>query len=115
MAHELETMTNGQTAFVSARLSAWHQLGTVADDCMTAEEVMAKAFLGGWMVRKIHLQGVETTPDGVTIIECPDKRMTVPPTSSPAPPNIWASSAPSLTIDDLQSSPTGSVHPVCGW
>jgi phage/plasmid-like protein (TIGR03299 family) len=77
MAHELETMTNGQTAFVSARLSAWHQLGTVADDCMTAEEVMAKAFLGGWMVRKIDLQGVETTPDGVSIIECPDKRMTV--------------------------------------
>ena len=77
MAHELETMTNGQTAFVSARLSAWHQLGTVADDCMTAEEVMAKAFLGGWMVRKIALQGVETTPDGVSIIECPDKRMTV--------------------------------------
>ena len=77
MAHELETMTNGQTAFVSARLSAWHQLGTVTDDCMTAEQVMAKAFLGGWMVRKIALQGVETTPDGVTIIECPDKRMTV--------------------------------------
>jgi phage/plasmid-like protein (TIGR03299 family) len=77
MAHELETMANGQTAFVSARLSAWHQLGTVANDCMTAEEVMAKAFLGGWMVRKIALQGVETTPDGVSIIECPDKRMTV--------------------------------------
>jgi phage/plasmid-like protein (TIGR03299 family) len=77
MAHELETMANGQTAFVSARLSAWHQLGTVADDCMTAEQVMAKAFLGGWMVRKIALQGVETTPDGVSIIECPDRRMTV--------------------------------------
>lgn len=44
---------------------------------MTAEQVMAKAFLGGWMVRKIALQGVETTPDGVSIIECPDKRMTV--------------------------------------
>jgi phage/plasmid-like protein (TIGR03299 family) len=77
MAHELETMANGQTAFVSARLSAWHRLGTVTDDCMTAEQVMAKAFLGGWMVRKIDLQGIETTPDGVSIIECPDKRMTV--------------------------------------
>jgi phage/plasmid-like protein (TIGR03299 family) len=77
MAHELETLANGQTAFVSARLSAWHRLGTVTDDCMTAEDVMAKAFLGGWKVRKIDLQGVETTPDGVSIIECPDRRMTV--------------------------------------
>jgi phage/plasmid-like protein (TIGR03299 family) len=77
MAHELETFDNGQTAFVSARQSAWHRLGTVTDDCMTAEDVMAKAFLGGWKVRKIALQGVETTPDGVSIIECPDKRMTV--------------------------------------
>jgi phage/plasmid-like protein (TIGR03299 family) len=77
MAHELEQLTNGQTAFVTARVPAWHQLGTVTDDCMTAEDVMAKAFLGGWKVRKIDLQGVETTPDGVTIIECPDRRMTV--------------------------------------
>ena len=29
MPHELETFANGQTAFASARLSAWHQLGTV--------------------------------------------------------------------------------------
>src|SRR3989440_8983401 len=76
MAHELEQLANGQTAFVTARVPAWHQLGTVTDDCMTAEDVMAKAFLGGWKVRKIDLQGVETTPDGVSIIECPDRRMT---------------------------------------
>jgi hypothetical protein len=55
MAHELEQLANGQTAFVSARQSAWHQLGTVTDDCMTAEDVMAKAFLGGWKVRKIEI------------------------------------------------------------
>jgi hypothetical protein len=36
MAHELETFHNGQTAFASARQSAWHQLGTVTDECMTA-------------------------------------------------------------------------------
>src|SRR5439155_12580561 len=77
MSHELEQLANGQTAFVTARVPAWHQLGTVTDDCMTAEDVMAKAFLGGWKVRKIDLQGVETTPDGVSIIECPDRRMTV--------------------------------------
>src|SRR5262249_52989198 len=77
MAHELETAANGQTAFVTARESAWHRLGTVTDDCMTAEDGMGKAFAGGWKVRKIDIQGVETTPDGVTIIECPDRRMTV--------------------------------------
>jgi phage/plasmid-like protein (TIGR03299 family) len=77
MAHELETLANGQTAFASARLSAWHQLGTITEQCMTADELMTKAFLGGWKVRKIDLQGVEYTPDGVKIIECPDRRMTV--------------------------------------
>ncbi len=58
MAHELERLANGQTAFASARLSAWHQLGQITDDCMTAEEIMSKAWLGGWEVRKIGLQGI---------------------------------------------------------
>ena len=77
MAHELETLANGATAFASARLSAWHQLGTVTEATMSAEDLMAKAFLGGWKVRKIALQGVEVTPDGVSLIECPDRWMTV--------------------------------------
>jgi phage/plasmid-like protein (TIGR03299 family) len=77
VAHELETFANGQTAFASARLSAWHQLGTVTDGCMTAEEVMSRAWLGGWEVRKIALQGVEITDKGVTKVDCPDKYMTV--------------------------------------
>ncbi|GLY98837.1 DUF932 domain-containing protein [Actinoplanes sp. NBRC 103695] len=77
MAHELETFANGQTAFASARLSAWHQLGTVTDDCMTAEQVMSKALLGGWEVRKIAVQGIELTTKGVTKVDCPDKYMTV--------------------------------------
>ncbi|MGA5304576.1 DUF932 domain-containing protein [Nucisporomicrobium flavum] len=77
MAHELERLANGETAFASARLSAWHQLGTVTDDCMTAEEIMSKAWLGGWEVRKIALQGIEITDKGVTKVDCPDKFMTV--------------------------------------
>jgi phage/plasmid-like protein (TIGR03299 family) len=77
MAHELETLANGQTAFASARLSAWHQLGTITEACMTADEIMTKAFLGGWKVRKLALQGLEPTDTGVDIIECPDKWMTV--------------------------------------
>jgi phage/plasmid-like protein (TIGR03299 family) len=78
MAHELETLANGQTAFASARLTAWHRLGTVTADCMTAEEVMAKAWLGDWNVRKIRLQGIEeTAAGGINRIECTDKFMTV--------------------------------------
>ncbi|MBO0868625.1 MAG: DUF945 domain-containing protein, partial [Micromonosporaceae bacterium] len=77
MAHEIEQVATGAYAFASARLSAWHQLGTVTDDCMTAEDAMAKAFLGGWKVRKIDIQGVEYTENGVNVIECPDKKMTV--------------------------------------
>jgi phage/plasmid-like protein (TIGR03299 family) len=77
MAHELESMKNGATAFASARLSAWHKLGTVTETTMTADEIMTKAFLGGWKVRKINLQGVEVTDDGTRIIDVPDKYMTV--------------------------------------
>jgi phage/plasmid-like protein (TIGR03299 family) len=77
VAHELETFANGQTAFASARLSAWHQLGTITEQCMTADEIMTKALLGGWKVRKIDLQGVEVTDAGTKIIDCTDKWMTV--------------------------------------
>ena len=77
MAHELERLANGATAFASARISAWHRLGTVTEACMSAEEIMAKAFLGGWAVRKIPVFGVEVV-DGVEHrIPCDDKRMTV--------------------------------------
>ena len=77
VAHELETLANGETAFASARLTAWHQLGQITEDCMTAEEIMSKAWLGGWEVRKITLQGMEVNDKGVTKVDCPDKWMTV--------------------------------------
>jgi phage/plasmid-like protein (TIGR03299 family) len=77
MAHELETLANGQTAFASARQSAWHRLGTVTEACMSAEEIMAKAFLGGWTVRKVPVFGVETVDGVERRIACDDKRMTV--------------------------------------
>ena len=56
MSHELETFSNGQTAFVSAREDAWHRLGVVVDHTMTATEVLQKAHLAGWNVRKVPLQ-----------------------------------------------------------
>ena len=77
MPHELETFTDGTTAFASARLSAWHQLGTVTQDTMRAEEIMAAARLGDWGVRTIRTVGIDLV-DGVEVqIPADDKRMTV--------------------------------------
>lgn len=76
MAHQIETYGN-RAAFASAREDAWHTLGTVTKDCMTAEEVMRVAYLGGWNVRKIGITGYDVTADGVTSVEAPDRYMTV--------------------------------------
>lgn len=78
MAHEIERLTGGKAAFVTARVPAWHQLGEVTDRCMTAAEIMAKAFLGGWHVRKVPLAAEEPTAGGgVNRIEIPDRWATV--------------------------------------
>ncbi|MFY1703047.1 DUF932 domain-containing protein [Micromonospora sp. WMMA1923] len=77
MPHELETFADGTTAFASARLSAWHQLGTVTQDTMRAEEIMAAARLGDWGVRTIRTVGIDVV-NGVEVqIPADDKRMTV--------------------------------------
>ena len=57
MPHEIETFDDGTAAFFTARTDAWHQLGTVTRDCLTAEDVMTTAQLGGWNVRTIPLTG----------------------------------------------------------
>lgn len=56
MAHEIEQFTDGTAAFFTARQTAWHQLGTVTTDCLTAGRVMQVAYLGGWNIRKETLQ-----------------------------------------------------------
>ncbi len=77
MAHELEVFADGSTAFATVRLDAWHRLGTVTTGCMTAEQVMTTALLGGWNVRTAALQAVETTPDGVRLLPVADQVATV--------------------------------------
>ncbi|HCT77970.1 MAG TPA: DUF945 domain-containing protein [Micromonosporaceae bacterium] len=52
MAHELEKLADGRTAFASARVPGWHRLGYVADDLMDAATMLDKSELGGWNVRK---------------------------------------------------------------
>lgn len=54
MAHEID-ITAGIASYADSRSDAWHQLGQVVNHCMTAEEVMEEAHLGGWNVRKHRL------------------------------------------------------------
>lgn len=82
MGHELD-ITDGVASFASARLDAWHRLGQVLPDLMTAEEALEAAHLAGWNVRKKTLW-IEGDPvindDGVTpgrAIEVPSKYATV--------------------------------------
>lgn len=72
MPHEIETFHDGTAAFTSARQDAWHRLGTVTRECLTAEEVMTTAYLGGWNVRLLPLTTSEITPEGVSTLEVPD-------------------------------------------
>lgn len=54
MAHELDS-TNGIVSFADSRTDAWHQLGQQVGHLMTAEEVLAEAYLADWNVRKNDL------------------------------------------------------------
>ncbi|WP_188317010.1 hypothetical protein [Solihabitans fulvus] len=47
MSHQIEEFDDDTAAFISHRQDAWHHLGTTTRDCLTASEVMAKAYLGG--------------------------------------------------------------------
>jgi phage/plasmid-like protein (TIGR03299 family) len=77
MAHELEVFADGRAAFATAKLDAWHRLGVVTADCMTAQEAMTTALLGGWNVRTAALQAVELSADGVQVLQVPDQVATV--------------------------------------
>jgi phage/plasmid-like protein (TIGR03299 family) len=55
MAHELNELAPGIHSFASAKLDAWHRLGTVVDDAMNAEHALAAAHLAGWNVRKTQI------------------------------------------------------------
>lgn len=78
MSHDLDT-TAGVTSFVSARLDAWHRLGQVATDAMTAEEAMRLGHLADWNVRKLDLVAPLQLGDGAGQINLsvPDKMAVV--------------------------------------
>ena len=51
MAHRLEEFEDGTTAFFTAREVAWHKLGTVTENALTAEDALKTAYLD-WEVKK---------------------------------------------------------------
>jgi len=51
MAHAIEEYTDGTAAFFTAREVAWHKLGTVTDNALTAEDALKTAYLD-WTVFK---------------------------------------------------------------
>jgi len=73
MAHALEEFTDGTTAFFTAREVAWHKLGTVTTDALTAEDALKTAYLD-WQV--IKSDEPVTTKIGIDQIVIPDKFMT---------------------------------------
>jgi hypothetical protein len=77
MAHEIETFDDGTAAFFTARTDAWHRLGVTTRDCLTADQVMATARLGGWNVRTVRLTATDLTADGVTALPVTDHFATV--------------------------------------
>ncbi|MGW6569833.1 DUF932 domain-containing protein [Streptomyces sp. NPDC054975] len=77
MAHQIEQFTDGTAALASARQSAWHKLGTVTEDAMTAEDAMRIAYLADWNVRLVDLHATDITGDGVTTLEVPNHRASV--------------------------------------
>ena len=82
MSHELD-VNEGVASFASARVDAWHRLGTVLPNLMTAQEALNAAHLAGWNVRKkpLWIDGDPViTDDGVAPgerIEVPEKYATV--------------------------------------
>lgn len=70
MAHNLD-INEGVASFASAREAAWHQLGTVTDEAMTAQEALAAAHLAGWNIRKVPLFAVD--PETGNSMEVPGR------------------------------------------
>lgn len=77
MAHAIEEFADGTQAFASARTIAWHTLGTVTAEAMTAEEALRLAYLDTEVrVTDEPVQVPVITASGVTNISVPDKFLT---------------------------------------
>lgn len=63
MAHNLD-ITNGIASFVTARVDAWHQLGTTLPDAFDAESALHYGHLKDWNLRK-----AEVSAEGIIVPE----------------------------------------------
>lgn len=84
MSHDIEVFEDGSAGFVSSRVPAWHRLGTVVADAMTASDVLKLAQLADWNVRQVQ---ATFTENGVTY-PIPNRFATVrtnPVTGEPNP------------------------------
>lgn len=59
MPHDLVAFRNGTVPFYSARVPAWHRLGTVTPEALNAKEALKAAHLDGWDVQKKPLTSVD--------------------------------------------------------
>ena len=66
MAHNIEQFADGTSAFFSAREVAWHKLGTVTENALTAEEALKTAQLDSLV--KVSEEPIYTKVDGKEII-----------------------------------------------
>ena len=73
----IEIRTDGTASFVGAREPAWHRLGKIYEhvDGLKLEQVLTDLDVG--KVMGIPVQGTLITPDGVTVVDAPTKKMTV--------------------------------------
>lgn len=69
MSHNLAKKENGEYAFVSAKETAWHNLGTVVDHCLTAKECLDESGLNFDVVKiQNQLETGLTIPDSYSLV-----------------------------------------------
>jgi phage/plasmid-like protein (TIGR03299 family) len=74
MAHEIDISLDGtRQAFASARVAAWHGLGTVVDHAMSAAEALQLAHLADWNVRKAPITATVPFGAGTLALPIPDR------------------------------------------
>ena len=65
----IERFANGEAAFASLQVPAWHRLGTVFQDVMSTDEILATAHMANWNVRLVPA----VQAHGDLLLEIPEK------------------------------------------
>jgi phage/plasmid-like protein (TIGR03299 family) len=114
MAHEIETFTDGTAAAAFGKIPAWHRLGKVFDEEMTAEQALVGAQLANWNVRLATLQAVETY-DAPAGVDTDGTLLTEPATRTAQSPDRYATvrtNPVSGGMDILGVGLSAGYHPV---